>query len=180
LPDCLDVAFDEGFNGSQCVRIIPGQKSWKDYERPDLRQIPQTDRIIQPEILKPSGTRIEAVGFVAKALGVSVDKPLNVIETPIDNVAIRLEWLYHLVEKQAEARERYANFIVPTLTTPYEIWLTAYDDGPRHRYIGLFQGINDLMSVVRINKDGSLLWNIMQAKDKNMNKMRVGSLLWGK
>lgn len=36
------------------------------------------------------------------------------------------------------------------------------------------------MVVVRINRDGSLLWNVIQAKDKRMNNMRVRWLLYGK
>jgi hypothetical protein len=170
----MDVGFAEG----GCVRIVPGQKTWKDYERPDLRSVPNEKRIIMPAVLERSETKEQAVEVVALAMGLSKLKPLRVVQTPISEVAIRYEWLSHLVEKKKDARERYANYILPTLTNPFEIWLTEYEDGPRHRYIGLFQGQNDLMSVIRINKDGNLLWNIMQAKDKKMNKMRIGKLLW--
>lgn len=46
--------------------------------------------------------------------------------------------------------------------------------------IGLFKGARDLMVVLRVNLDGSLMWNIMQAKSLDMNKHRVGVLLYGK
>jgi len=35
-------------------------------------------------------------------------------------------------------------------------------------------------TVVRINKDGSVLWNVMNVEDKRMNKQRVGDLLYPK
>ena len=82
--------------------------------------------------------------------------------------------------KQTDLRERYANYLIPALTDPYEIYLTQYQDGLRERYIGLFTGKENLLVIVRLNKDGSLLWNIMQANDRSMNKQRVGALLYGK
>ena len=45
--------------------------------------------------------------------------------------------------------------------------------GVRLRYIGLFVGPENLLLVVRVNRDGSLLWNVMQANDKTMNRRRV-------
>jgi len=98
----------------------------------------------------------------------------------IKTVIIRAEYIPHLVEKAEGARERYANFLIPALTNPYEIYLTRYEDGFRERYIGLFTGKTNLLVVVRLNKDGSLVWNIMQADDRSMNKQRIGALLHGK
>jgi hypothetical protein len=34
--------------------------------------------------------------------------------------------------------------------------------------------------VLRLERDGSLLWNIMQATDKRMNAHRTGTLLYGR
>ncbi|QLA15370.1 hypothetical protein GD605_04045 [Desulfolutivibrio sulfoxidireducens] len=85
-----------------------------------------------------------------------------------------------MVEKPENARERYANFILPTLQRPFEIHRTEYEDGFRDRYIGLFTGENDLLTVARINKDGGVLWNVMNVEDKRMNKQRVGELLYPK
>ena len=86
--------------------------------------------------------------------------------------------LPHLVQK--EARERYANFIIPTLEDPFEIWGVDYADGVRNRYIGIFKGGRDLMVVLRVNLDGSLMWNIMQSTPQKMNSHRMGRLLHGK
>ncbi len=50
----------------------------------------------------------------------------------------------------------------------------------RDRYVGLFTGKYNLLAVARINKDGSVLWNVMNVEDKRMNKQRVGELLYPK
>ena len=48
-------------------------------------------------------------------------------------------------------------------------------------YIGLFRETkHSLLVVVRINRDGSLVWNIMQREDKKMDKHREGMLVYKK
>ena len=117
--------------------------------------------------------------LLAAELGVSAARPLRVVQTPVEEVAIRYEWLPHLVEKEGDARERYARYLLPTLIEPFEVWLTRYEDGRyRKRYIGVFQGAHDIMVIVRENADGSLMWNFMQARDQKMNQHRVGALLY--
>ena len=90
--------------------------------------------------------------------------------------------LAHIVMKEADARERYANFVLPTLHSPYEIWLKEHEDGKlRKNYVGLFQmGKNALLVVIRINRDGSLLWNMMQRDIKGLDSMRCGWLVFKK
>lgn len=107
---------------------------------------------------------------------------LHVVRTPIESVAIRAELIPHTVEKREDGRERYAHFVLPTLRNPFEIWLTAYDDGSyRKRYIGIFQAEKGLLVIVRENRDGSLVWdlyNLMQRNAKSLNKSREGRLLY--
>ncbi len=50
----------------------------------------------------------------------------------------------------------------------------------RPRFIGLFKGPRQIMVVVRVNRDGTLLWNFMQSRDKDMNPHRIGTLIWPK
>ena len=80
------------------------------------------------------------------------------------------------------ARERYANYVLATLIAPFEIWLTAYEDGTyRKRYIGVFQADKDLLVVLRENRDGSLYWelyNLMQRDGRGLNRVREGALLY--
>jgi SPP1 gp7 family putative phage head morphogenesis protein len=162
------------------IKAVDGQKTWKDFGRPDLRS-PELVRLPDPGLL-PTAEGADAA--LKQMLDVLVpDGKMNVVETPIEQVAIRPELLPHLVEKRADARERYANYILETLKSPYEVWLTAYDDGSyRKRYIGVFQAEKDLLVVLRENVDGSLYWdlyNLMQRDAKRLNKLREGELLYG-
>ena len=85
------------------------------------------------------------------------------------------------MEKGNDGRERFANFVLPTLRHPTEVWATQYDDATlRHRYIKLFAGSKyDLLVVVRVEPNGSIFWNMMQRERKKMNDLRVGERLFG-
>lgn len=179
LPDCDggDILFADGVD---CLAPLPGQKTWKDLGRQDLRDVPINRRLAMPSIMPMAASRELAVEAIAEVLGVSPSNPVRLVDTPAGQVPIVHGYLEHMVDKVGEARERYAHFILPTLTDPFEVWATAYEDSIRRRYIGLFAGKTNLLVVVRVNKDGSLLWNFMQADAKSMNKTRMGGLLYGK
>lgn len=180
IPDCSWGGSADFAEGSKtCLAGIPGQKTWADLGRPAVRDVPAVHRLPTPALLERAPDRRAAVAMLAQVLGVSAENPMRVIETPVGQVAIRHEWLVHIVEKDSDARERYANFILPTLESPYEVWLSEYSDGFRHRYIGLFADAG-VLAIVRINKDGSLLWNMMKVKDAYMNQQRAGVLAFGK
>jgi SPP1 gp7 family putative phage head morphogenesis protein len=163
------------------ARMLPGQKTWRDYGRPDLRDVPADNRLPAPDMLRGQPNQDAALATLAGVLDVSPQAPVRFIETPIETVPINYRWLPHMVEKRDAARERYANFILPTLQRPFEAYLTQYDDGSwRRRYIGVFNARRQIMVVVRINSDGSLFWNFMQAKDSRMNRQRIGELVWAR
>ncbi|MBI5640520.1 MAG: hypothetical protein HZA17_08855 [Nitrospirae bacterium] len=166
--------------GAGVISAVPGQRTFEDFGRPDLRQVPEEARLQSPELLPAAASRAEAVGVVMNSLGLTEKMPIRTVETPVETVALDRTLISHMVAKELEARERFANFIIPSLETPFEVYLTRYDDGFRRRYIGLFTGKYNFLSVVRINKDGSILWNVMEATDKRMNKLRVGELIWPK
>lgn len=156
--------------------------NWKELGRPDLR-LPGIPRLPQPDLLPAAGSTEEAVRMLTQAL-LGAEKLMRVIDTPIEQVAIRAEFLPHMVEKEENARERFANYVIPALQDPFEIWLTPYSDGTaRKRYIALFEGRHDLLLIVRENRDGSLFWelyNMMQGDSKSQNKARQGTLLYAK
>lgn len=134
-----------------------------------------------PDLLAAGRNGEEAAGIVARAVGLGEGQRVVTIPTHDGDLAIiQRDRLAHLVEKRDDARERYARYILPTLQDPYEIWLTDYDDGLRKQYVGLFTGPRDLLAVIRLERDGGLIWNIMQADDRRMNAHRVGSLVYGK
>lgn len=181
VPDCdwnPSASFAEG-NGKTCLAAIPGQKTWRDYGRPAIADVPSSNRLPTPELLSHAANREAGHASLAKALGVSEQAPLRVVHTPVGEVALRYEWLSHIVSKDSDGRERFANFILPTLESPYEVWLSEYQDGYRNRYVGLFEDAG-LLAIVRLNRDGSLLWNMMRAKDAYLDRQRAGVLLFGK
>ena len=182
VPDCdLVTLWARNFaEGDACLLPLPGQKTWKDFDRPDLRRVKDELRLPSPPLLERAASREAAVDVMAHVLGVSLEVPLRTVVTPKETVFVQHGWLPHMVGKETDARERYANFILPTLTDPFEIWEIAYPDLPRNRYIGLFRGRRDFMVVVRVNSDGSLMWNVMQAKPKDMNSHRIGELRYEK
>jgi len=186
LPDC---AWGEGGVAAlaarpllgNCLRMADGQRTWKDFGRPDLRAVPASLRLASPGMVERAATREFAAEVLAAELGLTAESTQRVIQTPVEKLVIWRDLLPHLVEKEADGRERYARFILPTLLDPFEVYLTQYADGKaRPRYIGLFQGERDLMCVVRRNRDGGFLWNVMQAEAKAMNSHRVGELMYGK
>ncbi len=178
LPDCSDGALffaDE----KACLPARPTQPTWKSLGRPDLREVGREDRLVAPALLPRAATVEEALATMERAVGLGADVLTRFVDTPISRVLLERQWLRHWVEKLAEHREQYGNFIIPTLERPFEVWLTEYGDGRiRPRYIGLFTGSHDLLVVVRENVDGGIVWNIMKADDKDMNGHRRGHLLW--
>lgn len=161
------------------IKQVGRIKTWSDYGRPDIRTVPGADKLPTPAMLPRADTRAEAKEQLAAALGVSAENPLRSIETPVGHEVVDYAWLYHMVEKSDAARERYANFILPTLTQPYEVWMSEYEDGLRRRYIGLFKEAG-MLAIVRVNLDGSLLWNVMKAKNAYLNSQRDGVLIYHK
>ena len=178
-PDC-DLLDGSRFAAEWCIGPRPGQVTWKDAGRPDLRRVDDALRLVQPAMLPRAESRADAAAVLAKALGLSDAEPLLSVATPVENALLRVDLLQHMVDKEEDARERYANFILPTLRDPFEVWAVDYADGIRNRYIGLFRGPRDFMVVLRVNLDGSLTWNIMQARPKDMNMHRIGALRYGK
>ena len=163
----------------------PPQKSvtnWHEQGLPRLRDVPADLRQPTPPLLPIAPSREVAEAQLAKALGFTGKERLRVISTPVGRRTIWRDSLPHIVAKEADSRERYANYVLPTLEQPYEVWLKEHADGKlRENYIGLFsEGRNALLAVVRINRDGSLLWNVMQRAPQDMDRLREGWLVYTK
>ena len=194
VPDC---SWSEPFKNLSestegrptCIRPVPDLKTWKDEARPDIRNVPSEKRLVYPGLLPKKESKEDALKVLADELGVSPENPVRWVQTKavtingnkLDSVPIVYSFLPHLVEKRLDLRERFAPLIIPTLQDPYEVWSVLYNDGSiRPRYIGLFDGPHNMMVVVRINKDGSLFYNIIPANNRKMNKQREGVLVYGK
>lgn len=85
-------------------------------------------------------------------------------------------------------RERYANFILPTLEDPDEIWQTWYPDPGeyRNRYLKVFQSEDKeamfFLAITRkpadISLDHSLFVTFFRCDSKYADSQRVGDLLY--
>lgn len=165
---------------------IPGQPTYADLGLPKLKDVPEELRLPAPELLSAAPTREEALVVFARELGVSAESPLRWIETKITEptlkrILVDYQYMPHMVEKERDARERFARFVRMTLEDPFETWATEYDDGTtRPRLIGLFQGERQLAVILRIEQEGSILYNIMNADDKRLDKLRIGKLLYAR
>jgi SPP1 gp7 family putative phage head morphogenesis protein len=183
LPLLTDMAANapEAAVGAAGFAPVAGQTTWRDAGRQDLRQVTDDLRPAAPALLDMASDRNSALRLMAEALSISAENPLRSIQTPVESALIRYDLLEHFVAKELDARERYANFIIPTLESPFEVWAVEYSDRRvRNRYIGLFRGSRDFLVSVRVNLDGSVVWNIMQSDSKSLNKTRIGSLLYGR
>jgi hypothetical protein len=163
----------------QPVPEIPGQKLWSAYERKDLRDVEPELCLPEPPVISAAEEAGEALLLLRGALQLSTSDMMRTVETPIGVVEIRHDLLPHLVEKRLDMRERYANFILPTLISPYEIYETEYEDGSRRaRFFGVFASKYAMQVVVMMGSPKMLLWNFMHAERKKMNKNRSGALLF--
>ena len=170
-----DAARRAGMEAPTIAREIPDQDNWKTLGRADLRAIEPMANA--PELLPMGQSLEEAISTLRGALGVPIGAARSV-QTPVGPVTILEELLAHVVEKRPDGRERYAQFVLPTLMSPDEVWSTAYDDGTRRRrFIKLFATAKyDIMVVVRQEPNGDVLWNIINRNRKDMNSLRVGAL----
>ncbi len=163
------------------IQAIPGQQTWKDYGLDDLRAVDPLLRLPAPHVYEQALSLDAALTMLQNSLGIDTAGGKIDIQTPIETVTITTGNLIHLVEKRDNARERYADFILPALQNPFEIWGTEYTDSMlRKRYIGLFSGKTDVAIIVKVESDGSIMWNMMNADRGRMNKFREGVLLWHK
>nr|WP_295782223.1 phage minor head protein [Rhodoferax sp.] len=153
------------------------QPDWKTLGLPDLRTI--TGSADAPALLSGAATPAGALDTVRSALGMEPGGGV-LVQTPVEMVMLLDASLPHVVEKRLEQRERFADFVLPTLRNPTEVWATEYDDATkRHRYIKLFNGSKyDLLVVVMVEPDGSIFWNMMQRDRKKMNELRVGERIF--
>lgn len=171
-----DIPPGVGGTGKGATSILPGQPTFADYGLPKAKDMDKAGLRKSPELLPEMKTREAAERQLVAALKLEGGKP-RVVETPVGSVMLQADLVRHMVAKEQDARERYANFVLPTLEEPDEVWLTAYADGYRRRYVRFFWNSNMLL-VVRVNRDGSLFWNGMKIRDREIDKTRQGILLF--
>ena len=196
-PGAAEGVWDIGSGGSPA--IILGQKTFKDFGLPPLSKTASALRTPAPNLLPVPDNFNLAVATLASALNIP-KQGFREVATPdgLDNVIIRREWLDdtgnpnslgHIVEKDLN-RARYANYILPTLQDPLEVWFTEEERHTkagkrqrvfRRRFIKLFKGdkAKQGLAVVQENKDGSFLYTFVP-KSKPEDRQRQGFLLYRK
>ena len=162
--------------GRGVARIRPGQKRYKDYGLPSVKNY-SPDLLEQtPEVLAGAKSLKSALKKVDEFL--LRGQEWRRVNTLLEPVVIHRRHIDHILIKRDQQREKFINWIIPTLTEPNEIWLTEYDDGFRRHFIKLFKGKKNMLVIARENKDGSLFWNAIPAKSKYIDRRRVGRLLY--
>ncbi len=164
--------------GKGIARIQPGQKKYSSYGLPSVKKLPDFAFAEAPKLLPRAESATLAHAQIAEVvLGKKND--FRNIQTPLEPVIISEEGLEYISGKRSDARERYANFILPTLANPSEIWLTEYTDGSfRRRFIKLFRGEKNMLVIARENTDASVFWNAIPADANYADNQREGTLLY--
>jgi len=138
-------------------------------------------------------TKLTAVDSIEseyrQIMGISPDEMYSVLRDPLDEVVkVDLSGLAHAMLNRADRRERYIRYFRDTIEKPYEILLTEYDAGVtgktkyRKKYIGLFREEKQEAVIItaEITKDGSVMWNVMNAKKGTIDRIRSGiEVLYG-
>ena len=155
------------------------QPTWVDLALPDLRNVCQKLLAGAPLTISAANNIKAAIEVLLEHLGFRhSDASTTCVKTPLGDVLVHRQNLFHIVEKRAEARERYVLFALDTMQRPFEVWNVAYTDGThRLAYIGLYRGKRQMLVVVH-TIEGRLLWNFMHSDAKSLNKHRHGKLIY--
>ena len=129
------------------------------------------------EAIVATGGRIVPSRSFERADG-ETDAVFALASTPAGDVLLTERFLAHVVEKQH--REEFANFILPTLRDPAEIWLQADERHGRilYRpiYVGAFEGVDAVAVVQEDPKHGALSWTFYR-EGGDIDRRRRGYLL---
>jgi len=160
----------------------PNQRDWKEVGRPGVIQAVDDD----PEVLSAADIDTAAKSLAALRSATGVTKGGNRrAATPdgVEDVIIYDEHLPHLFDGTDKSRARYANFLVPTLERPDEVWLVGYKNNKgdyefRQHFIKAWKNKSTFTLGVE-STDGQLFYTFFPArKRKDINKKRIGELLY--
>jgi len=175
--------------GKQFQSPVPGGKNYRDFNLPDADKTPASLIPPAPPHLPRAKDKDAQLQVIKTAVGMP-ENGVRIVQTPgrLDDVLIRKEQLPHLVKKQP--REQWANYILPTLEDPLEVWLSPVKNNStgkivyRRHFITLFDDAGKnraTLAAAQENKDSSLLWTFFQGRDfKYLNRQRQGFLLYRK
>lgn len=169
------------------AREKKGQPTWLELKLNDLRHEEEDHGLDTPEMIAPGSDAQSAEDILKSVFGLTDGTESVLLEGPIGFIQVKAEQISHIVEKRQDARERYANFAIDTVRSPYEIWEIQYEQDAdennpareffRYAYIGFFKGTKQMLVTVDVMQD-CVLWNFMHQERKALNKHRHGRLLY--
>ena len=175
--------------GEQFLAPVPGGKNYRDFNLPDADKTPASLLLPAPPRLPHGKARDAQLKIIEDAVSMKTNG-VRIVRTPgcLDDVVIRKERLPHLLEKQH--REEWANYILPSLEDPLEVWLSPVKNNAtgkivyRRHFITLFDDAGKnrgTLAIAQENKDSSLLWTFFpRGNMRQMDKQRKGFLLYRK
>jgi len=164
---------------------VAGLATFKDLDLPRATALPRSVRIPEPPLVETSGDFAARLALLEAA--VTRGERVRWVQGPgnLEPVPITRRSLTHIADPGDAPdlqRTRFANFIVPTLESPFEVWDVAYRDGStRRHFLALFDSEDRARGgtgVVRINRDGSLLWTWFPNRIGKIDGRRRGVLRW--
>ena len=168
-----------GGSGKGVARIRLGQKNHESYGLASAKDHSTELLDEAPEVLADTES-LEATLKKADELLLR-GQEWRLVNTLHEPVIIHRQHIRHVFTKREQHREKFINWIIPTLEKPNEIWLTEYDDGFRRHFIKFFKGKKSMLVIARENKNGSLFWNIIPTSKTNyIDRRRKGRLLYKK
>ena len=176
--------------------VVEGQRTWQGWGLPArVPAIPAPPRLpAAPDAAAAKrriAERLSQPGF--EPIGITrADSKRDVVfsrvETPagLEDVYVTESFVDHIVDHKKDHRERFADWILPSLRDPAEVWLTEVTDGRgrkvyRRRFITAFEGTakdKPTIAVTQEGKDGSLAWTFHRRDARSMDSQRSGFLLY--
>lgn len=163
---------------------VPPAANPADFGKPGISRVLR-GRTPAPSLLRRAAGVEDAVAALAAVLLPDGMKS-RVVKTPDgDKAVIHRSWFKHIVDRRdiagnRDPRERFAEWIIPTLRSPDEIWLV----GDRKRFIKVFlnqeKGDQPMLLVLNERPDGFLLWTAYRVGRKRINNQRSGTLLYSR
>lgn len=193
VPKGIDPSFDynpgkvpRGFTPPDNAPVLRPVRSFADYDRPALRDVPAEERQPQPDLWPAVHTRADERRVreaFAQLFQIGDKQEAEVGDPQGVQTTFNRRFLDHLLEKDP-TRTSFVPLAKTTVERPFEIWMVPFrrKDGSvvmRKRYIGLYEGAKpDAGHLVVVDRgdDGQAAWTAYP-KDK-LDSKREGYLLY--
>ncbi|MBF0424813.1 MAG: minor capsid protein [Magnetococcales bacterium] len=154
--------------------FAPGQKTWRDYGRPDAREL---KAVAWP---KAAELPVDPLTALRAVFQVSATQPLREIATPVKPAVVHDSLLAKMAAEMPPHLAAAIPTLPDTLATPLEVWLAADAASVFRRHFLAFYRQPDASSpfavLVKEGQDGFLAWEV-RTDPEEINSLRVGGLI---